>query len=182
VKALVRTASEIGMDLKVLSAVEDVNQGQKLRLGEKLREVLGDDLAGMKVAVWGLAFKPQTDDMRDAPSLTLIEDLLAAGASVCAHDPAAIKEAKHKLGSRVAYAETNYDALTDADALVVVTDWNEYRHPDFSRVKALLRRPVIIDGRNLYDPEKMSELGFTYVSIGRRAVEHPAPQGVGEYA
>jgi len=182
VKALVRTAAGIGMDLKVLSAVEDVNQGQKLRLGEKLRDVLGDDLAGMRIAVWGLAFKPQTDDMRDAPSLTLIEDLLSAGAAVCAHDPAAIKEAKHKLGDRVTYAETNYDALTEADALVVVTDWNEYRHPDFSRVKALLKRPLIIDGRNLYDPEKMSELGFTYVSIGRRTVEHPAPQGVGEYA
>jgi UDPglucose 6-dehydrogenase len=133
----------------------------------------------MRIAVWGLAFKPQTDDMRDAPSLTLIEDLLAAGATVCAHDPAAIKEAKHKLGDRVTYSETNYDAISGADALVVVTDWNEYRHPDFTRVKAMLRRPVIIDGRNLYDPEKMKEQGFTYISIGRRPVEHPAPESVG---
>ena len=182
VKALVRTAAEMGMDLRVLGAVEDVNETQKLRLGEKLREVLGDDLSGMRIAVWGLAFKPQTDDMRDAPSLTLIEDLLEAGATVCAHDPAAMKEARHKLGDRITYAETNYDALHDADALVVVTDWNEYRHPDFSRVKAMLRRPVIIDGRNLYDPQRMGEQGFTYVSIGRRIVEHPAPQGVGEFA
>jgi UDPglucose 6-dehydrogenase len=93
-----------------------------------------------------------------------------------------MQEARHKLGEKISYAETNYDALADADALVVVTDWNEYRHPDFSRVKALLKRPVIVDGRNLYDPEKMGEQGFTYVSIGRRAAEHPAPEGVGEFA
>jgi UDPglucose 6-dehydrogenase len=179
VKALVRTAAEMGMELKVLGAVEDVNENQKLRLGEKLRDALGDDLTGMRIAVWGLAFKPQTDDMRDAPSLTLIEDLLAAGATVCAHDPAAIKEAKHKLGDRITYSETNYDAINGADALVVVTDWNEYRHPDFTRVKAMLRRPVIIDGRNLYDPEKMKDQGFTYISIGRRAVELPATESVG---
>jgi UDPglucose 6-dehydrogenase len=170
------------MELKVLSAVEDVNQAQKLRLSEKLRDALGDDLNGMRIAVWGLAFKPQTDDMRDAPSLTLIDDLLEAGAAVHAHDPASMKEARHKLGDRITYAETNYDALAGADALVVVTDWNEYRHPDFSRVKALLRRPVVIDGRNLYDPAKMADLGFTYHSIGRQIVEHPAPQSVGEYA
>jgi UDPglucose 6-dehydrogenase len=182
VKALVHTAAEMGMELKVLSAVEDVNQAQKLRLGEKLRDALGDDLTGVRIAVWGLAFKPQTDDMRDAPSLTLIEDLLEAGATICAHDPASMKEAKHKLGDRISYAETNYDALTGADALVVVTDWNEYRHPDFSRVKSLLRRPVLIDGRNLYDPGKMADLGFTYHSIGRQSIEHPAPQRVGEYA
>jgi UDPglucose 6-dehydrogenase len=182
VKALVRTAAEMGMDLKVLGAVEEVNEAQKLRLSEKLRDTLGDNLSGKHFAVWGLAFKPQTDDMRDAPSLTLIEDLLEAGATVCAHDPAAMDEARHKLGDKITYAETNYDALADADALVVVTDWNEYRHPDFSRVKALLKRPVIVDGRNLYDPEKMGEQGFTYVSIGRRAAEHPAPEGVGEFA
>jgi UDPglucose 6-dehydrogenase len=182
VKALVRTAAEMGMELKVLGSVEDVNNAQKNRLGEKLRDAVGDDLTGMRVAVWGLAFKPQTDDMRDAPSLTLIEDLLAAGASVCAHDPASMNEAKHKLGDRITYAETNYDALNDADALVVVTDWNEYRHPDFARVKSTLKRPVVIDGRNLYEPEKMAELGFTYYSIGRQNVEHDAPTRVGEYA
>jgi len=182
VKALVRTAAEMGMELKVLSAVEDVNQAQKLRLSEKLRDAVGDDLTGIRVAVWGLAFKPQTDDMRDAPSITLIEDLLEAGATVCAHDPAAMTEAKHKLGDRITYAETNYDALSGADALVVVTDWNEYRHPDFARVKSALRRPVVIDGRNLYDPAKMADLGFTYHSIGRQSIEQTAPQRVGEYA
>jgi UDPglucose 6-dehydrogenase len=172
----------MGMEMKVLTSVEEVNQAQKLRLSEKLRDALGDDLTGVRVAVWGLAFKPQTDDMRDAPSLTLIEDMLAAGASVCAHDPAAMHEARHKLNDRITYAETNYDALVGADALVVVTDWNEYRHPDFARVKSTLKRPVIIDGRNLYDPAKMAGLGFTYHSIGRQSVEHPAPQRVGEYA
>jgi UDPglucose 6-dehydrogenase len=182
VKALVRTAAEIGMEMKVLGAVEDVNHSQKLRLGEKLREALGDDLRGKHFAIWGLAFKPQTDDMRDAPSLTLIDDLLEAGATVCAHDPASMAEARHKLGDRVAYAETNYDALSGADALIVVTDWNEYRHPDFARVKESLKRPVIVDGRNLYDPEKMQELGLSYYSIGRATVELAAPPRVGEYA
>jgi UDPglucose 6-dehydrogenase len=182
VKALVRTAAEMGMDLQVLSAVEDVNQRQKLRLGEKVREAIGDDLSGMHIAVWGLAFKPQTDDMRDAPSITLIEDLLAAGATVCAHDPASMKEARHRLGERIDYAETNYDALHNADALVVVTDWNEYRHPDFSRVKDALRKPVIVDGRNLYDPEKMREHGFRYYSMGRTVIEQGESERVGEYA
>jgi UDPglucose 6-dehydrogenase len=182
VKALVRTAAEMGMDLQVLSSVEEVNERQKLRLGEKVREAIGDDLSGMRFAVWGLAFKPQTDDMRDAPSLTLIDDLLAAGASVCAHDPAAMKEAKHRLGDKIDYAETNYDALMNADALVVVTDWNEYRHPDFGRVKETLRRPVIIDGRNLYDPEKMRDHGFKYYSMGRNPVEQGESERVGEYA
>jgi UDPglucose 6-dehydrogenase len=182
VKALVKTATEIGLDLDVLSAVEQVNERQKLRLGEKLREALGDNLSGMHIAVWGLAFKPQTDDMRDAPSLTLIEDLLAAGATVCAHDPAAMKEAIHRLGDSIKYAETNYDALIGADALVVVTDWNEYRHPDFERVKKSLKRPVIVDGRNLYDPEKMRELRIVYHSIGRVAQEQLAAERVGQLA
>jgi UDPglucose 6-dehydrogenase len=182
VKALVRTGAQMGMELQVLMAVEEVNERQKLRLSEKLREALGDDLSGMHIALWGLAFKPQTDDMRDAPSLTLIEDLLAAGASVCAHDPAAMKEARHRLGNTIQYSETNYDALAGADALVVVTDWNEYRHPDFTRVKESLRRPLVIDGRNLYDPDKMRELGIIYYSIGRIVREQPAAVRVGEYA
>jgi UDPglucose 6-dehydrogenase len=182
VKALVRTGAEMGMELQVMSSVEEVNERQKLRLSEKLREALGDDLSGMHIAVWGLAFKPQTDDMRDAPSLTLIEDLLAAGATICAHDPAAMKEARHRLGNKIRYAETNYDALAGADALVVVTDWNEYRHPDFARVKESLRRPLIVDGRNLYDPEKMRDLKIGYYSIGRIVSEQPAAVRVGEYA
>jgi len=178
----IRTADDLGLSLDVLKSVEAVNECQKLVVLDKVKRYLGADLKGKTIAVWGLAFKPQTDDMRDAPSLTLIEDLLEAGATVSAHDPASMNEARHKLGDRIRYAETNYDALSGADALVVVTDWNEYRHPDFSRVKALLRRPVVIDGRNLYDPAKMADLGFTYHSIGRQIVEHPAPERVGEYA
>ena len=168
VKALVRTADEAGARLSVLEAVEDANDRQKHRLFEKLNCALGDAIRGAHVAVWGLAFKPQTDDMREAPSLALIEDVLAAGATITAHDPAALHEAKRRIGARINYADSNYDALTGADALVVVTDWNEYRHPDFTRMKAALRRPVVIDGRNLYDPTKMEKLGFSYFSFGRR--------------
>ena len=151
----------------MLEAVEDANERQKHRLFEKLQCALGDDLKGAHIAVWGLAFKPQTDDMREAPSLTLIEDVLGVGASVTAHDPAAMHEAQRRIGDRVAYAQTNYDALEGADALVVVTDWNEYRHPDFDRMKRSLRKPVVIDGRNLYDASKMQKLGFSYFSFGR---------------
>jgi len=167
VKALVRTAGEAGSRLSVLEAVEDANDRQKHRLFEKLQCALGDEISGAHIAVWGLAFKPQTDDMREAPALTLVDDVLAAGASVTAHDPAALHEAKRRLGDRIRFAESNYDALNAADALVVVTDWNEYRHPDFARIKAALRRPIIIDGRNLYDVTKMQSLGFTYFSFGR---------------
>ena len=138
----------------MLEAVEAANDAQKHRLFEKLQRALGETRRGCHIAVWGLAFKPQTDDMREAPALTLIEELLGAGATVTAHDPAAMDEAKRRLGDRITFAETNYDALTGADALVVVTDWNEYRHPDFARIKSTLRSPVMVDGRNLYDPPK----------------------------
>jgi len=167
VKALVRTAGDAGSRLSVLEAVEEANERQKHRLFEKLQCALGDAVQGAHIAVWGLAFKPQTDDMREAPSLALIDDVLAAGATVMAHDPAAMHEAKRRIGDRIGYAATNYDALDGADALVVVTDWNEYRHPDFARMKAALRKPVVIDGRNLYDANKMHTLGFSYFSFGR---------------
>jgi UDPglucose 6-dehydrogenase len=167
VKALVRTAGEAGARLSVLEAVEDANERQKHRLFEKLECALGDALKGAHIAVWGLAFKPQTDDMREAPALAMIDDVLRAGATVTAHDPAAMHEAKRRVGDRINYAESNYDALNGADALVVVTDWNEYRHPDFARIKSTLRRPILVDGRNLYDFSKMQSLGFTYLSFGR---------------
>ncbi len=167
VKALVRTARDVGASLRVLESVEEANERQKERLFEKLHAALGGEAAGARIALWGLAFKPNTDDMREAPALVLIEQLLAAGATVTAHDPAAMDEARRRLGDRIAFAESNYDALLEADALVVVTDWNEYRHPDFARIKNSLRRPIVIDGRNLYDPAKMVALGFTYDSIGR---------------
>ncbi len=167
VKALVRTSEECGAPLGILRAVEDANERQKHRLFDKVREALGGELRGRRVALWGLAFKANTDDMRESPSLTLIEALVHAGATVVAHDPAAIPETQRRLGNRIAYAATGYDALAGADALVVVTDWNEYRFPDFARIRAALNRPVVVDGRNLYDPEKMRALGFTYRSLGR---------------
>ena len=167
VKALVRMGAESGVPLDVLAAVESANERQKTMLLVKLRDALDGKLAGRRVAVWGLAFKAGTDDMREAPSLTLIDGLLKEGVSVCAHDPAALEHARSLLGNRIDYAETNYEALAGADALVVVTDWNEYRHPDFERVKRTLKHPVIVDGRNLYDVEKMRELGVRYHSIGR---------------
>jgi UDPglucose 6-dehydrogenase len=170
VKALVKTARDQAGCLRILEAVEAVNDDQKHRMFDKLRDALGADLAGARVAVWGLAFKPNTDDMRDAPSLALIEALLAAGATVVVHDPVAMDEAKRRLGERVRFAPSSYDALTDADALAVVTDWNEYRHPDFTRIKQTLRRPIIVDGRNLYALHRMAELGFTYHSIGRQVI------------
>jgi len=167
VKALIRTAGDAGSPLSVLEAVEKANDRQKHRLFEKLQCALGDSISGAHIAIWGLAFKPQTDDMREAPALALIDDILAAGATVTAHDPAALHEAKRRLGDRIKFAQSNYDALTGADALVVVTDWNEYRHPDFARIKTMLRKPVMIDGRNLYDIAKMQSLGFAYHSLGR---------------
>jgi len=166
VKALSRTARAEGMELQVLDAVEAVNERQKERLFEKLQAALGD-LRGRRVALWGLAFKPQTDDMREAPALTLVDRLLEAGAEVVAHDPVAMTEARRRIGDRITYADSNYAALEGADALVVVTDWNEYRHPDFGRIAETLRQRVLIDGRNLYDAGKLRALGFTYDSFGR---------------
>ncbi|HEY6617106.1 MAG TPA: nucleotide sugar dehydrogenase, partial [Vicinamibacterales bacterium] len=167
VKALMCTGREHGAALQVLEAVELANDRQKNRLFEKLERALGGRLRGARIAIWGLAFKPNTDDMREAPSLVLIDALRNAGASVTAHDPAAMTAAQRMIGDGVRFAPSNYEAIEDADALVVVTDWNEYRHPDFNRMKAAMKSPVVIDGRNLYDREKMRSLGFVYDSIGR---------------
>jgi UDPglucose 6-dehydrogenase len=167
VKALVSTARKCETPLMVLEAVETANDRQKQRLFEKLSDTLNGEMSGSRIAVWGLAFKPNTDDMRESPSLSLIDSVVAAGGRIVAHDPAAMGEAQRRLGDRIEYAENNYDALAGADALVIVTDWNEYRHPDFGRMKKALKRPIIIDGRNLYAPEKLSALGFTYRSFGR---------------
>jgi UDPglucose 6-dehydrogenase len=167
VKALIRTGHENAVPLRILDAVEAVNEDQKRVMFTKLQRALGEDLSGARVAVWGLSFKPNTDDMREAPSLTLIEELIKSGASVVAHDPVAMPEAKRHFGDRVAFVDNSYDAVTGSDALAVVTDWNEYRHPDFGRIKSSLRRPILVDGRNLYPREKMTSLGFRYYSIGR---------------
>ncbi len=170
VKALVRTAGDLGVPLDVLKGVESANDRQKHILVAKVREALGGKLSGSRVALWGLAFKPRTDDMREAPSLTVIEDLLAEGAVIRAHDPVAMDQCKAILGNRIEYAETNYDALEGAEVLVIVTDWHEYRHPDFERIKRTLKRPVVVDGRNLYELEKMKDVGLRYFSIGRQTV------------
>ena len=158
------------MDFRLLDAVENVNDAQKRRLVEKVVAEFGPDLRGLRFAVWGLAFKPRTDDMREAPSITIIEGLLKRGATVAVHDPEALGEARRLFGDRVTYHRLNYAALEGADALLIVTEWNEFRRPDFARMKRLLHRPVIFDGRNVYEPGVMREHGFTYFPIGRAAV------------
>jgi UDPglucose 6-dehydrogenase len=176
VKAVVHTAREHGMDFALLAAVEDVNEAQKRRLVDKVVAEFGENLQGRRFAVWGLAFKPRTDDMREAPSITVIEGLLARGATIAVHDPEALEEARQLFerrgldGERISYHGVNYEALEGADALLIVTEWNEFRRPDFPRMKRLLRRPLIFDGRNLYEPEVMREHGFTYLAIGRSPV------------
>jgi len=167
VKALIRTAQDCGVSLDVLDAVETANERQKRVLYEKLARHFGGKLRNVTVGVWGLAFKAETDDVRESPALVLVEQLLEAGARVRVHDPAAMDTARHQLGDRVTYAGTAYDALEGAAALVIVTEWLEYRNPDFGRIKQALSRPLIVDGRNLYDPQRLARLGFVYESIGR---------------
>ena len=166
VKAIIRTAKDQGYDLKILSAVEHVNEEQKLVLVEKVKKYFKGNVSGKTFAVWGLAFKAQTDDMREASSVVIINALLAAGAKICASDPEAIKEAKKIIGSKINYLEDNYEALKNADGLLVLTEWNEYRNPDLDKIKTLLKNPVIFDGRNLYSPEKVRSCGLTYFGIG----------------
>jgi UDPglucose 6-dehydrogenase len=171
VKALVKTAEECEYDFILLKGVEEANERQKRVLADKIIRRLGDGsrepLAGKSFAIWGLSFKPRTDDMREAPSLTVINHLLEMGAQVRAHDPEAINEAKKHFGDRITYSQNQYDGLKGADALVIITEWNEYRNPDFDRIKTLLVNPMIFDGRNLYQPERMHQAGFEYLPIGR---------------
>ena len=167
VKALIRTSEDLGLSLDVLKAVEQVNECQKRVVLEKTLRYLGPDLNGKIVGIWGLAFKAETDDMRESPAIPLIEGLLAAGARVQTHDPKATDTARLIFGDRVMYAADPYSAAHGADALALMTEWLVYRNPDFERVRRLLRRPLLIDGRNLYDPERMATLGFEYHGIGR---------------
>jgi UDPglucose 6-dehydrogenase len=176
VKALVKTMKELAVDASILQAVEDLNENQKTTLLERLTAKLGEDLNGRVIAVWGLAFKPNTDDMREAPSIVTIEGLLLRGARVVAHDPVAAEEAHRHFGDRIEYVKTNYDALDGAHALVIHTEWHPYRRPDFRRMRAAMAEPIIFDGRNLYDPDSVSQEGFEYHSIGRRP---RAPAGGG---
>ncbi len=166
VKAMLKFASMKSYDFQILKSVESVNERQKIRLLAKMQKHFGG-LKGKRIAVWGLAFKPKTDDMREAPAVPLIKALVDAGASVVAYDPEAIRVARSIFGSGVEFADKSYDALKGADALAIVTEWNEFREPDFTRIRKLMRTPVIFDGRNLYSPEQIRGFGFTYYSIGR---------------
>jgi UDPglucose 6-dehydrogenase len=156
------------VEMSLLRAVERVNERQKRILVDKVRRAFGAKLAGKTFAVWGLAFKPRTDDMRDAPAIPVINALLKAGAKIQAFDPEATQEARKIFGERILYAQHSYDALVGAAALLILTEWNEFRRPDFARMKQLLKNPVIFDGRNIYDPRDLRKLGFKYFPIGRK--------------
>jgi UDPglucose 6-dehydrogenase len=166
VKALIRTARENGHEMRILESVEDVNDDQKMVMSKKVVRHYGEDLTGKTFAVWGLSFKPKTDDMREAPSVVIINELLKRGAQVRAYDPVAMEEAKHQLHDTITYAKDQYDALLDADALLLITEWPEFRLPNFEVVKKLMRGSVIFDGRNQYDRHELREMGFTYYGIG----------------
>ena len=170
VQALVHSAADNKIDFTLLKATDEVNREQKGLLVDRVKQHFGDDLKGRTFAIWGLAFKPRTDDMREAPSLVVIEELLKAGAKVQVHDPEALENARRVFGDRIGYHRTNYEALSGADALLILTEWNEFRHPNFQRIRAELKEPIIFDGRNLYDPSLMKALEFRYYSIGRRPI------------
>jgi UDPglucose 6-dehydrogenase len=167
VQALAKSAKDANYDFKILNAVMDVNTTQKTRLMENLKGYFKNDLKGKTIAMWGLAFKPNTDDIREAPALYNIEALIKAGAKVQAYDPEAMENVKGQIGDQITYAENQYDALKGADALMIMTEWPVFRTPDFEEIKKELNEPLILDGRNLYDVEQMKELDFTYFSIGR---------------
>jgi len=171
VRALIRTGQDVGVDLGILEAVHEVNERQKRVLVDKVLDHFGGDLAGRRLAVWGLSFKPETDDMREAPSLVVVEGLLSAGAEVAVHDPAAMDEARHRhFGDRVEYAGDEYAACEGADGLVILTEWLQYRRPDWAALAASLKEKTVFDGRNLFEPERMRSRGFGYHPIGRETV------------
>jgi len=169
VKALIKTAKEKGYEMRILNAVEEVNNDQKYVLVKKVNQHFKNNIKGLRFAVWGLSFKPKTDDMREAPSLVIIPELLNAGASVIAYDPVAMHEASRTLGDSIEYAEDPFAALEGADALLIITEWSEFRSPDFELVKKKMKGNVIFDGRNIYDVQEMRNLGFSYYCIGLKA-------------
>ncbi len=171
VQALVKSSDDVDYDFKILDAVMEVNEKQKLHLIPKIMAYFKNNIKDKKIAIWGLAFKPNTDDIREAPALVIIDALLAAGAVITAYDPEAMNNVKELPGSRIKFAEHQYDALTGADALVIATEWSEFRTPDFTKMTTLLKNKVIFDGRNLFDLAKMEELGFHYESVGRKTVK-----------
>jgi UDPglucose 6-dehydrogenase len=171
VQALAKSAEENRYDFKILNSVMEVNEIQKTVLTEKVKKYYNGDLAGKHFALWGLAFKPETDDIREAPALYIIDALLAAGATVSAFDPEGMANVKALLGDKITYAENQYEVLKDADALLIVTEWSLFRTPDFNKIESLLKAKVIFDGRNLYDLEKMIDCGYYYNSMGRKEVK-----------
>ncbi len=167
VKALSKSAQQVEYDFKILEAVMSVNENQKIHLLPKIKSYFKNDLKGKKIALWGLAFKPNTDDIREAPALKIIEQLMNEGAAVTAYDPEAMANVKKEIGDIISYGENQYDTLADADALVIATEWSEFRTPDFDKMKSLLKNPAIFDGRNLFDLYQMQDFGFHYESVGR---------------
>lgn len=168
IKAMLMTAQKNHVESKILSAVDNVNQSQRIIFLNKILNHFNNDINGKVIGVWGLAFKPKTDDMREAPAVTIIEELLKRGAKIQAFDPKAMKTASQIFGNRISYTSKSYDALYNADCMVLFTEWNEFRRPDFDKIKQLLKRPVIFDGRNIYNPERLTERGFIYHCIGRK--------------
>jgi UDPglucose 6-dehydrogenase len=172
VRALILTGEEFGVDLSILREVHEANERQKAVLGRKVRRRFGDDLSGMRFGIWGLAFKPETDDMREAPAITLVHELLGSGASVIAHDPVAMDVARDlHLSDRVEFADDEYEACRDADALIIVTEWLQYRRPDWTRIESTLKQKIVFDGRNLFEPSRMRRQGFEYYPVGREQVQ-----------
>lgn len=166
VKALIKTGTEFGCDMSIIKSVDDTNKKQRKLFVDKIINKFGEDLTGKTFAVWGLAFKPKTNDMREAPAITIINDLLKRGAKILAYDPKAIEEAKFYFQDRITFAKNSYDALTNCDCMLLLTEWNEFRRPDFDKIKTLLKSPVIFDGRNQYNAERLKEKGFEYYQIG----------------
>jgi len=171
VQALAKSASEVNYEFKILDSVMDINEKQKTIIVPKIKQHFNNDLKGKKIALWGLAFKPDTDDIREAPALYIIEELTKMGATIAAYDPEAMNNVRNLLGDKISYALDEYDALRDADALLIATEWSLFRTPDFERVSSLLKNKVIFDGRNLYGIQQMKELGYYYSSIGRETVK-----------
>ena len=171
-KALINTSEKSGFSMEIIKATEKVNNAQKTVISKKLSQHFGGDLKKKIIALWGLSFKPNTDDMREAPSLALIEDLIGTGAIIKAYDPVAMKEAKQILGNRIEYSQDMYEAAIDADALILVTEWSEFRVPNYKVLSRLMKQKIIFDGRNIYDPAEMKENGFTYYAIGRQVLKN----------
>jgi UDPglucose 6-dehydrogenase len=170
VQALVKSASDVKYDFRILDAVMEVNEKQKVYLIPRIKKYFNNNVTGKKIALWGLAFKPNTDDIREAPALYLIEELLKAGAAVTAFDPEAMKNVRDVVGDKISFTENQYDALNNCDALIIATEWSEFRTPDFEKMTQRMKSKVIFDGRNVFDLSQMKDLGFYYESIGRKTI------------